>query len=120
MSVKPGEIVEVSCRIPNDIAKVHMVLVVSTDKISEVESGMFYGVMITSNPSNSEYKLEIKDDMLLKPLSKKSYFATHLMSFFESEDIIKHCVNGRIIGTFCFVKKGQNYGLQLVESEENK
>ena len=90
MSVKPGEIVEVSCRIPNDIAKVHMVLVVSTDKISEVESGMFYGVMITSNPSNSEYKLEIKDDMLLKPLSKKSYFATHLMSFFESEDIIKH------------------------------
>ncbi len=93
MSVKPGEIVEVSCRIPNDIAKVHMVLVVSTDKISEVESGMFYGVMITSNPSNSEYKLEIKDDMLLKPLSKKSYFATHLMSFFESEDIIKHCSN---------------------------
>lgn len=93
MSVRLGEIVEVSCRIPNDIAKVHMVLVVSTDKISEVESGMFYGVMITSNPCNPEYKLEIKDDTLSRPLSKPSYIATHLMSFFDPDDIINHCGN---------------------------
>lgn|SRR5574344_80729 len=91
MSVKCGEIVEVSCKIPNDVCKIHMVLVVSTDELSEAESGMFYGIMITTKPYNEEYKIEITDDMLTTPLTKKSFFATHLLAFFEPDEITKHC-----------------------------
>ena len=54
----------------------------------------------------------------LKSYKKNSYNKFHYNVFMsDSEDIINHCVNGRIKGTFSFVKKGQNYGLQLIESE---
>ena len=57
----------------------------------------------------------------LKSYKENSYNKFHYNVFMsDAEDIINHCVNGRIIGTFCFVKKGQNYGLQLVESEAKK
>ena len=90
-AVRQGEIVEVSCNIPHGGCKVHMVLVVSDEKLQEKEDGMFYGVMITSKNHNPEYTLEIAPDMLIRPLSKTSYFATHLMSFYTLDEVGKSC-----------------------------
>lgn len=89
MAVSRGEIVEVNAQLPHEHPKPHMVLVVSGPHLQQEEDGMFYGVMITSRPTPSEYKIEIKPDMLVRPLSKQSYFATHLMTFYTPEEIVR-------------------------------
>lgn len=88
--VYSGEIVEVWCKLPDEPDKIHMVLVVS-DETLQLDGGLFYGVMITTKAYNEDYKLEITSDMLVKPLSKKSYFATHLMGMFTLSEVIKRC-----------------------------
>lgn len=35
----------------------------------------------------------------------------------EFEGIVPHMVNGKVSGTFSFIKRGQNYGCVLVEPE---
>ena len=91
--IRRGEIVEVSCKLPNDSPKVHMVLVVSDEQLQTEDSGLFYGVMITTENYHSEYKVEITPDMLVKPLKDKSYFATHLLGMFSEMEVMKHCQN---------------------------
>lgn len=36
----------------------------------------------------------------------------------DIEDIVKEMVKGRIKGSFTWVKKGANYGLQLVKTKQ--
>lgn len=46
---------------------------------------------------------------------KDYYSCTHYQVFMSDiEDIVKEMVKGRIKGSFTWVKKGANYGLQLV------
>ena len=59
-NVHQGEIVEVSATLPNGRTLVHMVLVVSSQELL-MEEGIFYGIMITSNPLHSSYKIEISE-----------------------------------------------------------
>ena len=80
---------EVSVPLPNGQPQVHMVLVVSGQDLL-LEEGIFYGIMITSNP-HSSFKIEITEDMLTRPLSKQSYFATHLLNMFRLDEVIKPC-----------------------------
>lgn len=84
---------EVSCKLPNDRSKVHMVLVVSDEQLQIEDSGLFYGVMITTEKYHSEYKVEITPEVLIKPLTDKSYFATHLLGMFSESEMLKHCHN---------------------------
>lgn len=37
----------------------------------------------------------------------------------DLDDIVRHMVNGKITGQFTFIKRGQNYGCQLVKAVES-
>lgn len=69
----------------------HPALVVSTDEIQEEEGG-FYAVLISSKNIHPQYTLEIKDSDLIGSdrLDKKSFYVTHMMSFFPYDDVISN------------------------------
>ena len=58
---------------------------------------MFYAVLISSKNINPEFTLEIQDEWLSKPLSKQSYFVTHIVSYYRIDEVIQSFNN--------FVKK---------------
>ena len=72
--VSQREIIEVPYQLPDGEIKPHMALVLSTDKLQDAEDGMFYAVLISSKNINPDFTLEIKNEWLNKPLSKKSFF----------------------------------------------
>ena len=83
------EIVEVPYQLPDGTVKPHMALVLSTEKLQVLEDGMFYAVLISSKNLNPEFTLEIKDEWLSKPLSKQSYFVTHVVSYYRTDAVIQ-------------------------------
>lgn len=83
------EIVEVPYQLPDGSIKPHMALVLSTDKLQEAEDGLFYAVLISSKNINPEFTLEIQNNWLLKPLSKQSYFVTHIVSYYRTDEVIQ-------------------------------
>lgn len=87
--VSQREIVEVPYQLPDGSIKPHMALVLSTDKLQDAEEGMFYAVLISSKNLNPEFTLEIRNEWLLKPLSKQSYFVTHIVSYYRTEEVIQ-------------------------------
>lgn len=95
--VAQREIVEVPYQLPDGSIKPHMALVLSTSKLLEAEEGMFYAVLISSKNINPEFTLEIQDEWLSKPLSKQSYFVTHIVSYYRIDEVIQSFNN--------FVKK---------------
>ncbi|MBQ7427253.1 MAG: type II toxin-antitoxin system PemK/MazF family toxin [Prevotella sp.] len=96
-SVFQREIVEVPYQLPDGSIKPHMALVLSTDKLQKAEDGMFYAVLISSKNINPEFTMEIQNDWLMKPLPKQSYFVTHIVSYYRTEEVIQSFNN--------FVKK---------------
>ena len=50
---------------------------------------MFYAVLISSKNLNPEFTLEIHNEWLSKPLSKQSYFVTHIVSYYRTEEVIQ-------------------------------
>ncbi len=54
---------------------------------------MFYAVLISSKNYNTRYTIEINGEWLMKPLSKKSFFVTHIMTFFTEDQIIQRFNN---------------------------
>ena len=78
-----------SLSIPDGSIKPHMALVLSTDKLQEAEDGLFYAVLISSKNINPEFTLEIQNNWLLKPLSKQSYFVTHIVSYYRTDEVIQ-------------------------------
>lgn len=87
------EIVEVPYQFPDGIVKPHMALVVSPPNLQEDEDGMFYAVLISSKNYNPQYTIEIKGEWLMKPLSKTSFFVTHILTFFTEDQIIQRFNN---------------------------
>lgn len=87
--VSQREIVEVPYQLPDGTIKPHMALVLSTDKLQDSEDGMFYAVLISSKNLNPEFTLEIKNEWLLKPLSKQSFFVTHIVSYYRTDEVIQ-------------------------------
>lgn len=96
-NVSQREIIEVAYQLPNGTIKPHMALVLSTDKLLNAEDGMFYAVLISSKNLNPEFTLEIKAEWLNKPLSKKSFFVTHIVTYYRTDEVIQSFNN--------FVKK---------------
>lgn len=95
--VSQREIIEVPYQLPDGEIKPHMALVLSTDKLQNAEDGMFYAVLISSKNINPEFTLEIKNEWLNKPLSKKSFFVTHIVTYYRTDEVIQSFNN--------FVKK---------------
>ena len=96
--VSQREIIEVPYQLPDGSIKPHMALVLSTEKLLIAEDGMFYAVLISSKNINPEFTLEIQDEWLNKPLSKQSYFVTHIVTYYQTGEVIQSFNN--------FVKKG--------------
>lgn len=69
----------------------HPALVVSTDELQDEEGG-FYAVLISSKNLHPQYTLEIKDSDLVGSdrLDKKSFYVTHMMSYFSYDDVISN------------------------------
>ena len=95
--VSQREIVEVPYQLPDGQVNPHMALVLSTEKLLQAEDGMFYAVLISSKNINPEFTLEIKNEWLNKPLSKQSYFVTHIVSYYRTDEVMQSFNN--------FVKK---------------
>ena len=90
--VSQREIVEVPYQLPDGSIKPHMALVLSTDKLQQAEDGMFYAVLISSKNLNPEFTIEIQNDWLSKPLSKQSYFVTHIVTFYRTDEVIQSSI----------------------------
>ena len=87
--VSQREIVEVPYQLPDGSIKPHMALVLSTEKLLYAEDGMFYAVLISSKNINPEFTMEIRNEWLNKPLSKQSYFVTHIVTYYRTDEVIQ-------------------------------
>ncbi|MBO7552855.1 MAG: hypothetical protein J6T82_02345 [Bacteroidaceae bacterium] len=87
--VSQREIVEVPYQLPDGSIKPHMALVLSTEKLQLAEDGMFYAVLISSKNINPDFTIRIKNEWLSKPLPKQSYFVTHIVSYYRTEEVIQ-------------------------------
>ena len=82
------EIVEVPYRLPDGQVLVHPALVLSVDELQDYEDGMFYAVLISTKNHFPHLTLKIQNEWLNKPLSKQSYFVTHIVSIFNVDDVM--------------------------------
>lgn len=73
---------------PDGVCLNHPALVLSTERLFNIEDGMFYAVLISTKNHHPEYTLEIQQDWLNGSLSRKSYFVTHIVTFFKPNDVI--------------------------------
>lgn len=87
--VRQREIVEVPFVMPEGVTLPHPALVISCDDLQNVEPGMFYAVLISSKNHLPEITIPIENEWLSVPLSKKSYFVTHLVGMYNVDDVIK-------------------------------
>ena len=85
------EIVEVPFLLPDGSVKNHPALVVSVPELQEEEEGLFYAVLISTKNHHPKYTIEIKpEDIINQPIiERKSYFVTHIITYFLSRDIIQ-------------------------------
>lgn len=58
---------------------------------------MFYAALISSKNINPEFTIEINNDWLNKPLSKQSFFVTHIVTYYRTDEVMQSFNN--------FVKK---------------
>ena len=87
--VSQREIIEVPYQLPDGSIKPHMALVLSAEKLQDAEDGMFYAVLISSKNLNPEFTIEIRNEWLYKPLSMQSYFVTHIVSYYRTDEVIQ-------------------------------
>ncbi|MBC7401209.1 MAG: type II toxin-antitoxin system PemK/MazF family toxin [Mucilaginibacter sp.] len=87
MKVQQRDIVELNYELPNGKFKIHPALIISNADVLEAED-IFYAVMISSNPINDDFCFELNNDMLTKPLSKKSYVKCQLLQSYSIEEVI--------------------------------
>ena len=88
--VHQREIVEVPFTLPDGQILPHPALVISCDELQNVEPGLFYAVLISTKNHHPELTIPIKSEWLSSPLSQKSYFVTHIVSQFNTDDVFAH------------------------------
>jgi hypothetical protein len=88
MKINQRDVVEVNFELPDGSFKIHPALVTSNDNVLAAED-IFYALMISSKPYNDEFSFEIKDAMLSKPLSKKSFVKCQLIQAYKSDEVIR-------------------------------
>ncbi len=83
-----GEIVDVDFYFPDkDVTLHHPGVVVSSQELQEDEDGLIYILLISSKNIHPKYTIELTDEMVTKPLGKRSYFVTHFLMYFSIEEI---------------------------------
>ncbi|MDR2556487.1 MAG: type II toxin-antitoxin system PemK/MazF family toxin [Bacteroidales bacterium] len=82
-----GDVVNVVFLLPDGQTKEHPAIIVSNDDLQEKE-GFLYLVMISSKNVSSEYGFELTDEMLTKPMSKKSFVKCQIIAGYTEKDII--------------------------------
>ncbi len=87
MRITQGDIVELNFELPNGKLKNHPALVISNKNVLEAED-IFYAVMISSKEYNDEFTFELDNNMLSKPLSKKSFVKCQLIQSYSLNEVI--------------------------------
>ena len=82
------EIVEVPFVLPDGKTLPHPALVISCDELQNVESGLFYAVLVSSKNINPNLTIPIRSEWLSSSLPKASYFVTHIVNPFNVDDVI--------------------------------
>ena len=73
---------------PDGTFKPHPALIVSNDELQENE-GFIYLCMISSKAFHEQYNFELSDEMLSKPMVKKSYVKCQLLVGNIERDVIR-------------------------------
>lgn len=88
MAVHQREVVEVNYLLPNGSFRPHPVIVISNNEIFEIEE-IFYGVMLSTKDSNSEFIFELTDNMMTKPSQRhRSFVKCYLIQAYSEREII--------------------------------
>lgn len=82
------EIVEVPFVLPDGKVLAHPALVISCDELQTIEPGLFYAVLVSSKNIIPELTIPIKSEWLSSPLTKASYFVTHIVNSFIVNDVV--------------------------------
>ena len=88
MAVSQGEIVELNYELPDGKLKQHPAIIISKSEVHEVED-IFYALMISSKPLPDQFSYALSDEMLTKPLPKKSYVKCQLLQSYTEDEIIR-------------------------------
>ncbi len=91
------DIVEVNFLFPDGTFKPHPALIVSNDELQE-EEGFIYLCLISSKNYKPQYCYELDNDMMTKPLAKKSYVKCQILTANVERDVIKKI--GRLKKTY--------------------
>jgi hypothetical protein len=89
-NVHQREIIEVPFTLPDGQILPHPALVLSCDELQDIEPGMFYAVLISSKNHFPQLTIHIQNEWLSSPLTKKSYFVTHIIGMFNVDEVISH------------------------------
>ena len=84
-----GEIVEVPFELPDGSILPHPALVLSNEYLQDYEDGLFYAVLISTKNHYPEFTIPIEDSWLNKPLSKSSFFVTHIIDQFNVDEVMR-------------------------------
>ena len=88
VQVHQREIVEVPFTLQDGQILPHPALVISCDELQNIEPGMFNAVLISTKNHYPELTIPIQIEWLSSPLSKQSYFVTHIINQFNCDDVI--------------------------------
>ncbi len=87
MKVSQRDIVELNFELPDGKMKIHPALVVSNQNVLDTED-IFYAIMISSKPFNDDFTFELSNNMLSKPLPKKSFVKCQLLQSYSTVEVI--------------------------------
>jgi hypothetical protein len=87
MKINQRDIVELNFELPDGTFKNHPALVISNENVLAVED-IFYAVMISSKLFDDEFTFELNNEMLTKPLSKKSYVKCQLIQSYSLGEVV--------------------------------
>ena len=88
MKYEQRDVVEVNFMFPDGSFKPHPALIVSNNELQENE-GYIYLCMISSKDYNPQYTFALSDEMLTKPMSKKSYVKCPLLMGNIERDVLR-------------------------------
>lgn len=88
MKYEQRDIVEVNFMFPDGTFKSHPALIVSNNELQENE-GYIYLCMISTKDYNPQYTFALGDEMLTKPMPKKSYVKCQLLMGNIERDVVR-------------------------------
>lgn len=88
MTYSQRDIVEINFLFPDGRFKPHPAIIVSNDDL-QMDEGFIYLCLISSKDYNSKYCFNIENEMLTKPMDKKSFVKCHIIVGNVERDVIK-------------------------------